>query len=322
MSTIIELATGSTTTSSFGSGVNKALSVEAKSVFEVKESVANMRKWAARLEKTSKAQLEMEKFNKMTITNGGDIEDGSDPTWTVIDNQALITFNTPLAISVGFKLTPKLLRQARSDPGSFMERYRRKVAFDMAKKEDIYIGSVLALGTNKVYGGAATSDLTIGTGSVMTIELFESMLDDMKEREYEPTDFIATSKVVGQLRRDARLLNSDDFSVAIKEDGSSVTQIGDVMVHEIKGTDILPNVAVGSPLGTGSGCSALMIDKEGAYGICDFLKREGSNPITMSVGQPDPTLEGANFHRILGQEETECQILDQNALIIARVSKE
>ncbi len=322
MSTIIELATGSTTTSDFGSGVNKALAVEAKSVFEVKESVANMRKWAARLERTSKAQLEMERFNKMTISNGGDIEDGADPTWTVIDNQALITFNSPLAISVGFKLTPKLLRQARSNPGAFMERYRRKVAFDLAKKEDIYIGSVLTTAaTNVKYAGAATSNLTLGTGSVMTIELFETMIDDMKEREYEPTDFVGTAKVVGQLRRDARLLNSDDFSVAIKEDGSTVTQIGDIKIHEVKGTDILPNVAIGSPLGTGSGAYGIMMDKEGAYGICDFLKSEGANPVSISVGKPDPTLEGANFHRILGQEEMECQILDQNALIVAHVSK-
>ena len=322
MSTIIELATGSTLTSAFGSGVNQALAVEAKSVFEVKESKANLRKWAARVERTSKAQLEMEKFNKMTITSGGDLEDGTDPTWTVIDNQALITFNSPLAISVGFKLTPKLLRQARSDPASFMERYRKKVGFDLAKKEDIYIGSVLLNGaTNVEYGGAATGSLEVGTGSVMTIELFEKMIDDMKEREYEPTDFIGTAKVIGQLRRDARLLNSDDFSVAIREDGSTVTQIGDIKVHEIKGTDIIPNKAIGSPIGTGSGTSGIMIDREGAYGLCDFLKREGANPVTMSMGMPDPTLEGANFHRILGQSEVECQILDQNAVIVAHVSK-
>lgn len=316
--TIIELATGSTTTSAFGSGVNQALAVEAKTVFEVKETVANLRKWAARIERTSKAQLEMEKFNKMTISSGGDIEDGSDPTWTVIDNQALITFNTPLAISVGFKLTPKLLRQARQDPASFMDRYRRKIAFDLAKKEDIYLGSVLTnSATNAVYAGTATQDSELGAGSVMTVEMFEAMVDDMKEREYEPTDFIGTAKVIGQLRRDARLLNSSDFSVAIKEDGSSVTQIGNVRVHEVLGTAILPDYAIGA----GSGTYGIMLDMDGGFGIVDFLKSQGASPVTISVGRPDPTLEGANFHRILGQQEIESQILDQSAVIIAHVSK-
>ena len=122
MSTIIELATGCTTTSTFGSGVNKALAVEAQSVFEVKEEVAGLRNYAARVERTEKAQLEMEKYNKMTITDGDDIEDGNDSytnVWTVIDNQALITFNSPDVVSVGFKITPRLLRQARDDPASF-----------------------------------------------------------------------------------------------------------------------------------------------------------------------------------------------------------
>ena len=315
---IIELATGSTTTDTFGSGVNKALAVEAKSVFEVKESIAGLRKLSARLEKTSKAQVEMEKYNKMTISNGGDIEDGSDPTWTVIDNQALITFSTAFPISVGFKLTPRLLRQARDDPSSFIDRYRRKVAFDLAKKEDIYLGSVLSAGTNIVYGGNATDVASLGTGSIFTVELFETMIDDMKEREYEPTDFISQAKVVGQLRRDARLLNDSDFSVAIKEDGSTVTQIGDVTVHEVKGTDIITNFAVG----TGSGTVGIMIDNEGGFGIVDYLKTEGGNPITVNVGLPDPTLAGANFHRILGQAEIEAQILDQNAVVVAKVSKE
>lgn len=316
---IIELATGSTTTDTFGSGVNKALAVEANSVFEVKESKAGLRKLAARLERTSKAQLEMEKFNKMTVSNGGDIEDGQPQTWTVIDNQALITFNTAYNISVGFKLTPRLLRQARDDPASFMDRYRKKVAFDMAKKEDIYLGSILTAGTNIVYGGAATDVASLGTGSIFTVELFETMIDDMKEREYEPTDFFSQAKVIGQLRRDARLLNDTDFHIRIKEDGSTVTEVGDVAVHEIKGTDIVPNFVIDT---TGSGTYGVMLDKEGALGIVDFLKKQGANPITMSVGQPDPTLEGANFHRILGQAEIEGQILDQNAVIVAKVSKE
>ena len=320
MSAIIELATGSTTTSTFGSGVNKALAVEAKSVFEVKEGVANLRKFAARYEKTEKAQLEMEKYNKMSITNGGDSEDGADPTFTVIDNQALITFNTPLAISVGFKLTPKLLRQAREDPSAFMARYRRKVGFDMAKKEDIYVGSVLINGaTNRVYGGTATQTSEIGTGSTFDVELFETMLDNMKEAEYEPTDFMGTAKVIGQLRRSARMLNNSDFSVAITEDGSTVTKFGSVIVHEVPGTDIFPNFALS---GSGSGTYGVMIDREGAFGICDFLKAKGASPVSMYVEKPRPAIEGENFHRILGQEETEAQILDQNAIIVAEVSRE
>ncbi len=321
MSTIIELATGSNDTTGFGSGVNKALNVEAKSVFEIKESVANFRKYAARLEKTEKDVLDLEKFGGQTISNGGDLEDGTDATWTVIDNQELITFDTGYAISVGFKLTPKLLRQARQDSASFMARYRKKIAFDMARKEDTYIGSVLInLSANAVYGGAGTSDSTVGVGSLMTIELFETMLDDMKEREYEPTDFIATSKSIGQLRRDARLLNDSDFSIAIKENGKTVTQIGDVMIQEVKGTTIIPNWTSGQ--GAGSGTSGIMIDREGAYGIVDFLKSPGASPVTISVGKPDATLAGANYHRILGQEEIQAKILDDNAIVIARVNRQ
>lgn len=318
MSTIIELAAGNTDTSKFGAGVNKALAVEAKKVFEIKEGLANLRMYAARQESTSKAQLEIEKFSKMSLENGGDLEDGTDATWTVVDNQALITFNTPHAISVGFKLTPKLLRQARQKPAEFMARYRKRIAFDMNRKEDIYIASVLLAGTNVEYAGVATSDATLDTGMVFTVEMMEKMLDDMKDREYEPTDFIGTSKVIGQLRRDARLLNSDDFSVAIKEDGSSVTQMGDIKVHEIKGTVIFPNYAIA----TGNGTYGLMIDREAAFGIVDYLKSEGASPVTISTGKPDPTLAGANFHRILGQSELECQILDQNAVIVAKVSRE
>lgn len=318
MSTIIELATGSNDTTSFGSGVNKALAVEAKQVFEVKENLAGLRKFASRVESTPEAQIEIEKFSTATLTSGGDLEDGTDATWTVVDNQSLITFNSPTAVSVGFKLTPKLVRQARQNPQMFMERYRRKIAFDLARKEDTYIASVLTAGTNKVYSGTATSDATLDTGSVMTIEMFETMVDDMKDREYEPTDFIGTAKIVGQLRRDARLLNSGDFSVAIKEDGSTVTSIGDVQVHEVKGTVIFPNYAIA----TGSGTSGVMIDRSSAFAVVDFLKREGASPVTISIGKPDPTLAGANYHRILGQQETEAQILDQNAVIVARASRD
>lgn len=318
MSTIIELASGSTLTSSLGSGVNQALAVEGREVFEIKESVATLRKYAARIEATPEAQLDIEKFGGMTITNGGDLEDGSDATYTVIDNQSLVSFNSGYAISVGFKLTPKLLRQARQDPEAFMARYRRKIAFDMARKEDTYIGSVLInSATNKVYGGSATQDSELGAGSVFTVELFETMVDDMKEREYEPTDLISTAKVIGQLRRDARLLNDTNFSVAIKEDGSTVTQIGNVRVQEVKGTTIIPDYAIGA----GSGTSAILIDSEGAFAVVDFLKEEGASPVSISVGMPDPTLAGANFHRIVGQQELQAQILDQNAIVVARVSK-
>ncbi len=317
MSSIIELA-NETKVAAFGSGVNKALAVEAKTVFEVKESVASLRKYAARSEKTEKAQLEMEKYNKMTVTNGGDLTDGANATWTVIDDQALITFNTPHAVSVGFKLTPRLLRQAREDSAGFMARYRKKVGFDLAKKEDIYLGSVLKMGTNIEYAGAATQDSELGTGSVMTIEMFETMLDDMKEREYEPTDFIGTTKVVGQLRRDARLLNDSDFSVAIKEDGSTVTTIGDVKVQEIKGTDILPLYAIGA----GSGTYGIMIDTDGAFGIVDFLQAKGASPVKITIGKPDPTTDGNNYYRILGEQELEAQILDQSAVIVAKCSRE
>lgn len=317
MSTIIELATGSTATAAFGSGVNKALAVEAKSVFEVKEAVANLRKFAARNEKTHRYQLEMEKYNKLTTTSGGDLEDGTSATWTVIDDQALITFNSPTAISVGFKLTPKLVRQAREDPAAFLNRYRRKVAFDLAKKEDVYIGGIICAGTNISYGGSASQDSELGTGSIMTIEIFEDMIDEMKELEYEPTDFLGTPKVLGQLRRDARLLNNSDFSVAIKEDGSTVTSIGSVVVSEVPGVDIFDDYSIG----TGSGTYGVMIDREGAFGLVDFVKSAGANPVTVSVGKPDPTMDGFNFHRILGQTEIECQILDQSAVRVAHVSK-
>ena len=319
MSTIIELATGSNKTDTFGSGVNKALNVEAKSVFEIKEGLANFRKFAARIEATSEAIIDMEKFGSQTLTSGGDLEDGTDATFTVIDNQSLITFDTPTAVSVGFKLTPKLLRQARQDPEAFMARYRRKIAFDLARKEDAYIGSVLINGaTNTIYAGNATTDAGLSTGSVMTIELFERMLDNIKDREYEPTDFIGTSKLIGQLRRDARLLNDSDFSVAIKEDGSTVTQIGDVTVQEVKGTTIISNYATD---GTGSGTSGIMMDKEGCFGVADFLKSEGASPITISVGTPDPTLAGANYHRILGQQELQAKVLDQNSYEVVRVHR-
>ena len=313
---VIELATGSNSTTSFGSGVNKALNVEAESVFEIKESVVNFRNWASRKEKTSKAVLDLEKYGAQTLSNGGDLEDGSvDATFTVIDNQSLIQFgSSTFPISVGFKLTPKLLRQSRTDPEAFMARYRRKIAFDMARKEDVYIASIVGSdSTNVVYGGAATQKSELGTGSIMTVELFESMVDTMQENEYEPTDFIAPSKVVGQLRRDARLSNNADFSVAIQENGSTVTRVGDVEVHMVRGTTIIPE--------DNSKTQAFMIDRSSAYGIVDFLKNEGDNPITMSVGEPDPTLAGANYHRLLGEAELECKILDGNALVIANITK-
>lgn len=316
---IIELANETKAETAFGSGVNKALAVEAKSVFEVKEAEAAFRKYAARVEKTAKAQLEMEKFSKMSYSNGGDTHDGTDATWTVINNQALVTFNSPYYISYGVKLTPKLVAQARSEPEAFMARYRKSIGKALAKQENIYIGSILSNdSTNVNYAGAATSDSELGTGSTMTVELFETMLDNMGENEYEPTDFFGTPKLIGQLRRAARLLNDGSFSVAIAEDGRTVSKVGAVEVHEIKGTDILPDFAIG----TGSGTVGIMIDREGAFGICDFLEENGASPVKISIGKPDPTLEGANYHRILGKAQLQAQILDTNALQIVRVSKE
>jgi len=301
-----------------GSGVNQALQATSMRVFEVKESVANVRQYAARRESTHVASFEMEKYNAITTENGGDLEDGSSATWTAIDNQALITFNNPVNVSVGFKISPRLLRQARTNLEAFLDRYRRKIAFDLARREDTYIldqiGSDATI--EQFYGGTATAVGEVGSGDVMTVELFESMLDQIQENEYEPNVFIAPSKVVGQLRRDARLLNSSDFSVAIKEDGKTVTSIGDVKVHTIKGKVIIPQNALGSDsiLVT----YGFMMDSSSAFGIVDFLKRPGASPVQVSTGTPDPTLDGANFWRILGQQEIEAKVLDGNS--IARVT--
>lgn len=315
---IIEL-TNETTTSAFGSGVNKALAVESKQVFEVKQAKAAFRQYAARYEKTEKYQLEMEKFNKMSYTNGGNLQDGTDGTWTVITNQDLILFNSPYYISYGVKLTPQLMAQARDAPEAFMARYRKSIGDALAKQENVYIGSLLCNGATHVnYAGTGSTAAQLGTGSVMTVELFETMFDNMKELEYQPTDFFGTAKVIGQLRRNARLLNNDNFSIAIKEDGSTVTKFGSVDVHEIDGTSILPNFAIG----TGSGTWGIMIDKEGAFGICDFLNEAGASPVKVSIGKPDPTMTGGNYHRILGQAQLQAQILDQNALQVVKVSRE
>jgi len=319
----IELGSGDYT-GALGSGVNKALADTSEKVFEVKQSVAQLRKLAARVESTTEASFEIEKFSNITTLNGGDLEDGTDmgTNWTPIDNQSLITFNNSTDISVGFKITPRLLRQARQDMEAFLDRYRRKVAFDLARREDTYI--VKQIGSNSsisnFYGSDEEAVGSITAGDVMTIELFESMLDQIKENEYEPTDFIAPAKVAGQLRRDARLANANDYSVAIREDGSAVTQVGDVIVHEIKGTTIIPQDALGSE-------SALvtygyMMDRSSAFGIVDFLKRPGATPVQMSVGQPDPTLAGANYWRILGQQEIEAKVLDPNAVAKVTVSVE
>ncbi len=319
MGTILELA-NETGTSQFGSGVNKAQAYEANAIFEIKQQLANIRKFTARYEKTELAQVEMERYDPLTTTSGGDLEDGTDATWTVVDDQSLITFNTPLAISVGFKLTPKLVRQARTNSASFLARYRQEVALQLSLKEDVYVASVLIASTNIIYGGDATSDITVDTGDVMTVEMFETMVDDMIQNEFKPSDFLGTSKVLGQLRRDARLLNNSDFSIAIKEDGTTVTSVGDVVVHAIPGQTIFPNFTTAA--GANKGTYGMLIDRTKAFGMVDFLKRAGANPITISTGNPDATLDGANYHRILGQEEVEAQILGANAIIVAHVSKE
>lgn len=312
------LELGSDTSAALGSGVNTALQATSAKVFEVKESVANIRRYAARVESTSAPSFEMEKYSGITTDNGGDLEDGADATWTSIDNQSLITFNSPSNISVGFKISPRLLRQARTNLEAFLARYRTKIAFDLARREDAYILSTIGSDSTitQKYTSVAQAVGSVYTGDVMTIEDFESMVDTLQENEYEPNVFIAPSKVVGQLRRDARLLNSSDFSVAIKEDGKTVTSIGDVMVHTIKGKTIIPQYALGSASTVVT--YGYMMDSSSAFGIVDFLKRPGASPVQVSTGTPDPTLSGANFWRILGQQEMEAKVLDGNS--IARIT--
>ena len=309
---------GSSTSAALGSGVNAALQATSKKVFEVKESVANVRRYAARKESTHVASFEMEKYSSITTDNGGDLEDGASPTWTSIDNQSLITFNSPVNVSVGFKISPRLLRQARTNLEAFLDRYRRKIAFDLARREDAYILATIGSDATieQFYGSSEPDVGSVFEGDIMTIELFESMVDQIQENEYEPDVFIAPSKIVGQLRRDARLLNSSDFSVAIKEDGKTVTSIGDVIIHNIKGTTIIPQDALGSDSTVVT--YGYMMDSSSAFGIVDFLKRPGASPVQVSTGTPDPTLDGANFWRILGQQELEAKVLDGHA--VARVT--
>jgi len=304
--------------SALGSGVNQALQATSMKVFEVKESVANVRKYAARRESTHVASFEMEKYNSITTSDGGDLEDGANATWTAIDNQALITFNSPVNVSVGFKISPRLLRQARTNLEAFLNRYRNKIAFDLARREDAYILATIGSDSSieNFYGSAEADTGSVFVGDLLTIELFESMVDQLQENEYEPNVFIAPSKLVGQLRRDARLLNSSDFSVAIKEDGKTVTSVGDVMIQNIKGKTIIPQDAIGSANTVVT--YGYMMDSSSAFGIVDFLKRPGASPVQVSTGTPDPTLDGANFWRILGQQEIEAKVLDGNA--IARVT--
>lgn len=316
------LELSSDTSAALGSGVNSALQATSTKVFEVKESVANIRRYAARVESTSAPSFEMEKYSGITTDNGGDLEDGANASWTSIDNQSLIVFNSPSNISVGFKISPRLLRQARTNLDAFLGRYRRKIGFDLARREDTYIlqeiGSDATI--SNFFGSTDAAVGSVSAGDLMTIELFESMVDQVQENEYEPNVFIAPSKVTGQLRRDARLLNSSDFSVAIKEDGKAVTSIGDVMIHTIKGKTIIPQDALGnnSTLVT----YGYMMDTSSAFGIVDFLKRPGASPVQVTTGTPDPTLDGANFWRILGQQEIEAKVLDGNAVAKVTVALE
>ena len=266
----------------------------------------------------------MEKYSTITTTNGGDLEDGVSmgTNWTAIDNQSLITFNSPTNVSVGFKITPRLLRQARTNLDAFLNRYRMKIAFDLARREDAYI--LAAIGSDitisNFYGSTEAAVGSVFTGDIMTVEKFEAMVDQIKEDEYEPGVFIAPAKVTGQLRRDARLLNNSDFSVAIKEDGSAVTQVGDVKVHEIKGKVIIPQDALGSASTVVT--YGYMMDTTSAFGLVDFLKRPGASPVQVSTGVPDPTLAGANYWRILGQQEIEAKVLDGKAIAKITVALE
>ena len=309
---IIELATGSTTSSDLESGVNKALEDISKQVFEIKDVWANFRKWAARVEYTDSHEFDIEKFAIQQYSTGGQIDNGENPTFTKIDNQSLIQFTTPTYFSYGIELTRRVLKQARADPRSFMDRYKKGIARQLAIQEDIYVSSILQTSpTNIKYGGDATAQNELTAGDVMTIEMFEKGLDTMKENNYMPTDLLVPSKVSGQLRRDARLLNNSDFNLAIKEDGTLVTQIGDVKIHEVPGTRIFPEY-------TGSGATAIvnayLISKPSCYAIVDFTK------LHIAVGTPDITLAGATNHRIVGEMELESQVLDQSALVEFKVA--
>lgn len=311
------LELGSNDSTDLGSGVNSALQATSMKVFEIKESLANIRKYAARIESTSAPSFEMEKYSGITTTNGGDLEDGKNASWTSIDNQSLIIFNSPSNISVGFKISPRLLRQARTNLEAFLSRYRTKIAFDLARREDAYLLATIGSDSNiENFFGKYDAVGSVFTGDTMTIELFESMIDKIQENEYEPNIFIAPAKVVGQLRRDARLLNSSDFSVAIKENGQTVTRIGAIDVHTVKGKYIIPQNALGSASTVVT--YGYMMDTTSAFGIVDFLKRPGASPVQVSTGTPDPTLDGANFWRILGQQEIQAKTLDPKS--IARIT--
>ena len=317
----IELANTSTTVPGFGSGVNKALAATSDKVFAIKESVANIRKLAARVERTENASFEMEKYSGITMTNGGDLEDGTDmgSNWTTINNQSLITFNAGVNVSVGFKITPRLLRQARTNLDAFLDRYRTKIAFDLARREDTYLYSVLAdAASSTFYGGDATSKVTITAGDIFTVEMFEKMVDALQENEYEPSDFICPVRIAGQLRRNARFDNNASFSTAITADGKTAVKLGDVLIHVVKGTTIIPQPTDGAS--SIKITSAVMLDRSSAYGIVDFLKRPGASPVQIYTGQPDPTTPNNNFWRILGQQEIQAKALDANAIVDAQVS--
>lgn len=320
----MELATGSTLASSaFGAGVNEALADQAAQVVEQLEELAQMRKWAARVASTDSSAFDMEKFTVQSYTNGGDISDGAEPTYTVIDNQSLIQFTDAAAnsIQVGVKLTPKLLRQARQDPGAFLRRYRDGLARNVAVKEDTYIASVLCASPESdsvkvVYGGSATSIGLLQDGDTLTNAKVEDMVDEFKEQsENLPTDLILPTRMSRQLRDDSRLLNSSTYSLALREDGSHVVMFGDVEVHEVKGTTILPFQDTGAGSSVDYGC-AILLNRSAAYGIVDF------EPVRFFVGEPDPTIAGTNFHRMLVTERLEAKILDEEQIVIGRFAKE
>lgn len=316
---ILELATGSTLASSaFGSGVNEALATQAAKIVEQIEAVAMFRKYAADTAQTDSSAHEMAKFTVQAYSNGGDISDGGEPVYTVIDNQDLIQFTDATAynIQVGVKLTPKLLRQARTDASTFLAKYRAGMARNVAVKEDIYIGSVLGASPETdsckvIYGGNATTKATLAAGHVITTSKIEDMIDEFKEQsENVPTQLFLRTRQARQLRDDARVLNASTYNLAIKEDGMHVRTFGDdaVEVHEIKGVNILPTKTDGGA----DYSEVLLLNEAGAFGLVYF------EPVKFFVGEPDPTITGTNFHRMLVTSRVECKVLDEQQLVVGR----
>jgi hypothetical protein len=316
---VLELV-GETQAAALGAGVNEALADESAAVVEIMRHVAKLRGLAARAESTEESAYEMEKFGVQAYTDGDDITDGANPTYTTINAQSLVQFLDSAAedIQFGVKLSPKLLKQARQEPARFLARYRASLAEALAQKEDVYIGSILCNSdtsdsVSALFGGSAVDVDTLQSGDVFTATLLEDMIDQFKEQSVnDPTDLVIFSRGARQLRDDARKLNDGEYRTVVKDDGTRVTMYGDIVVHEIGGSTILPYATNGS--GVDYNC-AVLLNKAHAFGIVDF------DPVKFYVAQPDPTIDGANFHRMLVTETVECKILDPDSLVLAKVAK-